>query len=196
MSDEILFCPGCGAKLTSNINFCYKCGTNVSNYINQMKDSETIKCPSCGSLNPLDTPACLKCWAKIDLEPSTKEDTRTEVKETRKVTYSVSYEESEKIKENSQLTKELANKNPNVSKIILYSLSSCIWSNKTKELLRKLKVDFDFIDVDLLPVEHKQKKLEELKKYNSNLSFPTLVIYDKKVIVGFKEEELKNIFIT
>ena len=35
-------------------------------------------------------------------------------------------------------------------KILLYSLSTCIWCRKTKELLERLGVSYDYIFVDLL----------------------------------------------
>lgn len=104
MTNEVVYCPGCGAKLTANTNFCYKCGTNISKFINEIKDKETIKCPNCGALNPLDTNVCLKCWSKIDSETDVSSNIEPEIKGARKVTYSVSYEESENNMNKSQTT--------------------------------------------------------------------------------------------
>jgi glutaredoxin len=74
----------------------------------------------------------------------------------------------------------------------LYALSTCVWCGKTKDLLKELGVDFNFVFVDLLQGETKQYAIDEVKKYNKNCSFPTLVINNDKVIVGFKEAEIKE----
>ncbi|NYT03388.1 MAG: glutaredoxin family protein [Candidatus Methanofastidiosa archaeon] len=74
----------------------------------------------------------------------------------------------------------------------LYALSTCVWCGKTKDLLKELGVDFNFVFVDLLQGDTKQYAIDEVKKYNKNCSFPTLVINNDKVIVGFKEAEIKE----
>lgn len=74
----------------------------------------------------------------------------------------------------------------------LYALSTCVWCGKTKELLAELGVEFDFIYVDLLNSDEKQCAIDEVKKYNESCSFPTLVINEDKVIVGFKEADIKE----
>jgi glutaredoxin len=50
---------------------------------------------------------------------------------------------------------------------------------------------YEFVDVDLLKGEERQAILEDVKKFNPKCSFPTIIIGDK-VIVGFKEEEIKE----
>jgi len=74
-------------------------------------------------------------------------------------------------------------------KITLYALSTCIWCRKTKELLSDLGIAFDYIYVDLLKGEDKSKAVEDVKHFNSSVSFPTLVIGEKS-IVGFREKEI------
>lgn len=77
-------------------------------------------------------------------------------------------------------------------KIMLYALSTCIWCRKTKELLQDLGVAFDYIYVDLLEDDDKDKTMEDVKKWNPRCSFPTLVIREKDCITGFKEEEMRE----
>ncbi len=76
-------------------------------------------------------------------------------------------------------------------KITLYALSTCIWCKKTKEMLSSLGVGFDYIYVDLLKGEDRAEALEEIKRYNPSISFPTLVIGDN-VVVGFREKEIRE----
>jgi glutaredoxin-like protein NrdH len=79
-----------------------------------------------------------------------------------------------------------------VGKVTLYALSTCVWCNKTKKLLNELGVDYDYTDVDLLGGAEREAVIETIKKYNPPCSFPTLVINDKKSIVGFKENEIRE----
>lgn len=81
----------------------------------------------------------------------------------------------------------------NKGKIMLYALSTCIWCRKTKNLLNELGVEYSYIDVDLLEGEEKEKVKKEIEKWNPALSFPTIVIDDKKCIIGFKEKEIKEL---
>ena len=76
-------------------------------------------------------------------------------------------------------------------KIMLYALSTCIWCKKTKEYLSSQGVAFDFIYVDQLKGEERAEAIAEVKKYNPNLSFPTLVV-GERCIVGLKEKEIRE----
>ncbi len=76
-------------------------------------------------------------------------------------------------------------------KITLYALSTCIWCKKTKELLSSMGVGFNYVYVDLLRGEDRDKAIQEVKRYNPSSSFPTLVIGDKG-IVGYREKEIRE----
>jgi len=77
-------------------------------------------------------------------------------------------------------------------KIFLYALSTCIWCRKTKELLQDLGVAFDYIYVDLLEGNDRDKTMDDIKKWNPRCSFPTLVLKDEDCITGFKEEGIRE----
>jgi glutaredoxin-like protein NrdH len=76
-------------------------------------------------------------------------------------------------------------------KVTLYALSTCGWCKKTKELLSSLDIGFNYIYVDLLKGDDRSNIIDEVKRYNPGLSFPTLVIGDK-CIVGFREKEIRE----
>jgi glutaredoxin-like protein NrdH len=76
-------------------------------------------------------------------------------------------------------------------KVKLYSLSTCSHCKATKRLLNECKVQYDFTDVDLLKGEERSAILEDVKKFNPACSFPTIIIGDR-VIVGYKEDEIKE----
>jgi glutaredoxin len=73
----------------------------------------------------------------------------------------------------------------------LYSLSTCSHCKATKKLLNDCVIKFDYVDVDLTTGDERKTLLEEVKKHNPRCSFPTVIIGDK-VIVGFKEDEIKE----
>jgi glutaredoxin len=73
----------------------------------------------------------------------------------------------------------------------IFSLSTCSHCKSTKKFLNDCTVQYDFVDVDLLQGEERSAILEEVKKFNPNCSFPTVII-GEKVIVGYKEKELKE----
>lgn len=73
----------------------------------------------------------------------------------------------------------------------LYSLSTCSHCKATKRLLAECTVQYDFVDVDLLEGEERRAILEDVKKFNPSCSFPTIII-GNKVIVGYREQEIKE----
>ena len=80
----------------------------------------------------------------------------------------------------------------NKGNIMLYALSTCSWCKKTKNLLIDRSIKFSYIYVDLLKDDEKENIMNEVRKWNPRGSFPTIVINDKKVIVGFKEGEINE----
>jgi glutaredoxin-like protein NrdH len=83
-------------------------------------------------------------------------------------------------------------KGVNMGDILIYALSTCVWCGKTKQLLKDMGVEYSYIDVDLLEGDEKKKIEDEMKKWNPRCSFPTLVINNKKCIVGYKEDEIRQ----
>ncbi len=81
----------------------------------------------------------------------------------------------------------------NNGKILLYSLSTCGWCKKTKEFLNSLGVEYSYIFVDLLEDQEKDDTMEIVKKWNPRCSFPTTIVNDEKCIVGYKEDEIKEV---
>ena len=80
----------------------------------------------------------------------------------------------------------------NKGKLVLFALSTCGWCKKTRALIEDLDADYEYVYVDLLKGEEREEIVNMVKKWNPQLSFPTLVINDDKTIVGFKEEEIRE----
>ena len=73
----------------------------------------------------------------------------------------------------------------------IYTLSTCSHCRATKQFLNECEIKYDFTDVDTLQGEERKAVLDDIRKINPKCSFPTIIIGDK-VIVGFKEDEIKE----
>ena len=73
----------------------------------------------------------------------------------------------------------------------IFALSTCSHCKNAKRLLDENQVPYDSVEVDLCPLDQRDKVLDEVRQYNPSLSFPTMVIGDK-VIVGYRENEIKE----
>ncbi|MEW5909010.1 MAG: glutaredoxin family protein [Thermodesulfobacteriota bacterium] len=73
----------------------------------------------------------------------------------------------------------------------LYSLSTCSHCKSTKKFLNECTIQYEFVDVDLLEGDERKAILEDVKKFNPRCSFPTIII-GEKVIVGYKEQEIRE----
>jgi glutaredoxin len=78
--------------------------------------------------------------------------------------------------------------NPEVK---IYSLSTCSHCRATKKFIDGCTIKYEFVDVDLLKGDERKAIIEDVKKFNPRCSFPTIII-GEKVIVGFKEKEIKE----
>ncbi len=74
----------------------------------------------------------------------------------------------------------------------VFTLSTCSHCKAAKKFLNDHDVTFDFTDVDLLEGEEKALVIEEVKKYNPRLTFPTIIINGDRVIIGFQDREIKE----
>lgn len=78
-------------------------------------------------------------------------------------------------------------------KITLYALSTCPACKKTAALLNEIGIEFEKIEVDLLDSGEQWSISKEVKKYNPENTYPTLVVSD--VIIGFNEDSIRRALI-
>jgi glutaredoxin-like protein NrdH len=81
----------------------------------------------------------------------------------------------------------------NVGTITLYALSTCIWCKKARNLLDELKIEYSYTYVDLLESSDNALVKDNIRQWNPQCSFPTLIINDEKCIVGFDEEKIRGL---
>ena len=75
----------------------------------------------------------------------------------------------------------------------LYALSTCIHCKAVRDFLDSNGIGFSSVNVDELERLERKNMIREVKKHNKRGSFPTLVAGDR-VVVGFREDELREVF--
>ncbi|HWR04069.1 MAG TPA: ABC transporter permease subunit [Humidesulfovibrio sp.] len=71
----------------------------------------------------------------------------------------------------------------------VYALSTCIHCKKAKEYLDQCGVKYECVHVDQLTGEERKLTVEEVKKFNPSVSFPTIII-NGEAVVGFNQEKI------
>lgn len=76
-------------------------------------------------------------------------------------------------------------------RVKLYTLSTCSHCRAAKKFLDKCGVKYEFKDVDMFSGEEQSALIDEVKGFNPLCTFPTIII-GNKVIVGFREEQVRE----
>lgn len=76
--------------------------------------------------------------------------------------------------------------------LVLFALSTCGWCRKSRNFLDENDISYRYVYVDLLEDGKLEEVLGEVEKRNPKKSFPTLVIDDEDVLVGFVEDRYKK----
>ena len=77
-------------------------------------------------------------------------------------------------------------------KIFLYTLSTCGWCNKTKNFLKDVTVEYEYLDVDTANSEERSEAYRTMKKIGLSPTFPAIIVNDKKFINGYKPDLIKE----
>jgi glutaredoxin-like protein NrdH len=76
--------------------------------------------------------------------------------------------------------------------VVLFALSTCPHCRHAREFLDSNDVAYRYVYVDQLEGPEQKQVLTFSEKYNPNHTFPTLVIDDDDVLIGFRESEYKD----
>ena len=77
--------------------------------------------------------------------------------------------------------------------VILYALSTCIHCRHTREFLENEHIGFDCTYVDKLEGGEQKQVLEKVREVNPRMSFPTMIIGPRHVVVvGFNPDAIKE----
>ncbi len=72
--------------------------------------------------------------------------------------------------------------------LLVLTLSTCGFCKRAMLFLENHGFAYDFLHLDLIPLEEKSRIKEEFKsEFGVNLAFPTLVIDGKEILIGYIE---------
>ncbi len=77
------------------------------------------------------------------------------------------------------------------AKIRLFTLSTCSHCSRAKKFFKDNGIEVEFTDVDLLSGSEREKIVDEVRKLNPDVSFPTICVGDT-IVVGFNEERIRK----
>ncbi|MDQ1279313.1 MAG: glutaredoxin-like protein NrdH [Thermoproteota archaeon] len=77
-------------------------------------------------------------------------------------------------------------------KILIYALSMCVWCKSTKQFLKDLGVEYEYIDVDLCTDKERDVVRKDILKRGGELSFPVIIVDEKTVINGLVKDKIKE----
>jgi len=80
----------------------------------------------------------------------------------------------------------------NKHKVLVYALSTCAWCKMTKKFLSDSGVEYEFVDVDLASAQDHEKIRDDIVKKGAEPSYPTIIVDNKIVIVGFRKDLLQK----
>jgi glutaredoxin-like protein NrdH len=78
-------------------------------------------------------------------------------------------------------------------KVLLYTLSTCVWCKMTKQYLKDKGVAYEYVDVDLCDETDKEKIRAHILSKGGALSYPTIIIDDTTLVTGFRKDKFKEI---
>ena len=76
--------------------------------------------------------------------------------------------------------------------VLLYAISTCNWCRMTKQFLKVLGVEYEYVDVDKASSEDQELIRQDIQRRGGDLRYPTTIIDDKILITGFRKEEIKE----
>jgi len=80
----------------------------------------------------------------------------------------------------------------NKRKVLMYTLSTCVWCKMEKQFLKDNNIEYEYVDVDLCGEEDREKIRQDILNRGGRLSYPVIIIDDKILINGFYEEKIKE----
>jgi glutaredoxin-like protein NrdH len=78
-------------------------------------------------------------------------------------------------------------------KVLLSTLSTCVWCKRLKAFLKEHGVEYEFIDVDHCSRDERKEISDDILRRGGRLSYPTIIIDDEVLITGFHEDKLLEV---
>ena len=80
----------------------------------------------------------------------------------------------------------------NRHKILMYAISTCGWCKRAKRTLNGMKVEYEYVDIDLSNSEDKEAIRTDITRRGGRLLYPTIIINDEILLTNPTEKELRE----
>lgn len=77
--------------------------------------------------------------------------------------------------------------------VLMYALSTCIWCKRAKRFLSNHRIEYEYIDVDLISQEDREHIERDIIDRGGHLLFPTIIVDNKKLLINPREQELRQV---
>ena len=79
-----------------------------------------------------------------------------------------------------------------VGDVRLFTMSTCAWCDKMKELLSENGVKYHYIDLDVVDGQERDQTVEYLNSIYPKWGFPCLLFDEKVLILGYREGDIRE----
>ena len=80
----------------------------------------------------------------------------------------------------------------NKHRVLMYALSTCVWCKRAKRFLQENEIEYEYVDVDLHGKEEQGEMRRDILGRGGRLTYPTIIVDDKVLITGFKEDKVRE----
>ena len=77
-------------------------------------------------------------------------------------------------------------------RVLMYAISTCAWCKRAKRFLRDNDIEYEFVDIDLCSREDREKIRSDILSRRGRLSYPTMIVDDRILITGYKEDKIRE----
>ncbi|MFX0132509.1 MAG: glutaredoxin domain-containing protein [Candidatus Hodarchaeota archaeon] len=74
----------------------------------------------------------------------------------------------------------------------IYTISTCMWCKQLKRKLIKKKIEYSYLDIDLLDKPEKTEIISQLKKYRNILAVPMMFVNDEFIENKHIDKKIKE----
>nr|MDO8097555.1 glutaredoxin family protein [Candidatus Njordarchaeota archaeon] len=78
-------------------------------------------------------------------------------------------------------------------KVLIYALSTCVWCKRAKQLMNDNGIEYEYVDIDLCSPKEQEEIKNDIMKRGGSIGFPCIIIDDKTLITGFREDKIKEV---
>ena len=77
-------------------------------------------------------------------------------------------------------------------RVLMYAISTCVWCKRARKFLKDNNIEYEYVNIDLCSREDREKIREDILSRGGRLSYPTIIVDDRILITGFREDKIRE----